>query len=223
VIGIIIAFRDIALSNAMGKPEALAVGIAQALVTTASGLVIAIPAQAAYFWFRARIDRFRKLVEETGEQVFTVHSGRSAIVAAGPPTPMPPGRPARSPTRSRSWPRWRREAARDDEDEPAINLTPMIDVVFTLLVFFMLATTFAERERQLDIDLPAANAASTPTPTQELVINVSRWRTGQHRRSGPAGRRAPRLPRAAPRNARPGSRSPCAAIGRACTTRSCRC
>ncbi len=62
------------------------------------------------------------------------------------------------------------------EDEPAINLTPMIDVVFTLLVFFMLATTFAERERLLDVELPYAESAADakkPTP-QELVINVAR-------------------------------------------------
>jgi biopolymer transport protein ExbD len=62
-----------------------------------------------------------------------------------------------------------------DEDEPAINLTPMIDVVFTLLVFFMLATTFAERERMLDIQLPFANAANAnAAKPQELVINVLR-------------------------------------------------
>lgn len=90
VIGIIIAFRDIALSDAMGKPDALAVGIAQALVTTAAGLVVAIPAQASYYWFRARIDRFRRLVEETGEQVFAVQSGRPLRIAAVTPTPSAP-------------------------------------------------------------------------------------------------------------------------------------
>jgi biopolymer transport protein ExbD len=62
-----------------------------------------------------------------------------------------------------------------EEDEPLISLTPMIDVVFTLLVFFMLATTFAERERALDIDLPQASAANPPpSKTNELVINVAR-------------------------------------------------
>jgi biopolymer transport protein ExbD len=61
------------------------------------------------------------------------------------------------------------------EDDPAINLTPMIDVVFTLLVFFMLATTFAERERILDLELPYASAAeSKKEQPQELVINVAR-------------------------------------------------
>jgi biopolymer transport protein ExbD len=62
-----------------------------------------------------------------------------------------------------------------DDDEPLINLTPMIDVVFTLLVFFMLATTFAERERLLDLELPyASNSNSANQKPQELVINVSR-------------------------------------------------
>ena len=90
IIGIIIAFRDIALSNAMGKPEALATGIAQALVTTASGLAVAIPAQASYYWFRGRIDRFWRLVEQTGEQVLAVHDGRSSTVASVTPTAPPP-------------------------------------------------------------------------------------------------------------------------------------
>lgn len=62
-----------------------------------------------------------------------------------------------------------------DEEEPAMNLTPMIDVVFTLLVFFMLATTFAERERFLDLELPyASNSTARQEQPQELVINVSR-------------------------------------------------
>jgi biopolymer transport protein ExbB len=93
VIGIIVAFRDIAMSNAMGKPEALASGIAQALVCTAAGLAIAIPTQASYYWLRSRIDRFWRLVEETGEQVFELHSGRAPAVSAPvseiPPVPSP--------------------------------------------------------------------------------------------------------------------------------------
>lgn len=92
VIGIIIAFRDIALSNAMGKPEALSIGIAQALVTTASGLAIAIPTQVAYYWLRAKIDRFWRLVEELGEHLFAEHGGRGArppVSAASAPQPPP--------------------------------------------------------------------------------------------------------------------------------------
>ena len=101
VIGIIIAFRDIAQSDAMGKPEALATGIAQALITTASGLAIAIPTQAAYYWFRGRIDRFWRLVEETGDRLFAVHSGQAAAPAVPPPaqaTPPAPPPPHIDPT-----------------------------------------------------------------------------------------------------------------------------
>jgi biopolymer transport protein ExbB len=75
----------------MGKPEALATGIAQALVCTASGLAIAIPTQASYYWFRGRIDRLWKLVEETGERLFLVHEGLAGTAPSiQPPQPTPP-------------------------------------------------------------------------------------------------------------------------------------
>lgn len=62
-----------------------------------------------------------------------------------------------------------------DPDEPVVNLTPMIDVIFTLLVFFMLATTFLERERLLDLELPTATSpAQSPAGREELVINIAR-------------------------------------------------
>ena len=56
--GMIEAFSSIALEGGLGKPELLASGISQALITTAAGLAIAIPAQAIYFYFRGKIDRF---------------------------------------------------------------------------------------------------------------------------------------------------------------------
>ena len=40
-------------------------------------------------------------------------------------------------------------------EEVSVNLTPLIDVVFLLLIFFMVSTTFT-RETQLSIDLPEA-------------------------------------------------------------------
>lgn len=64
VFGMIEAFISIALDQGLGKPELLAAGISQALVTTAAGLCVAIPAQAAYFWLRARVERFARRVED---------------------------------------------------------------------------------------------------------------------------------------------------------------
>ena len=41
------------------------------------------------------------------------------------------------------------------EPEPTLNLTPMIDIVFLLIIFFMVGTEFTEMERQIELDLPA--------------------------------------------------------------------
>jgi biopolymer transport protein ExbB len=57
VSGMIRSFRVIAQSSAMGRPEMLASGISEALITTAAGLVVAIPAIIAYLYFTSRIER----------------------------------------------------------------------------------------------------------------------------------------------------------------------
>ncbi len=57
VFGMIAAFNAIATSDAMGRPELLANGISQALLTTAAGLSIAIPALIFYMYFVSRVDR----------------------------------------------------------------------------------------------------------------------------------------------------------------------
>ncbi len=60
-------------------------------------------------------------------------------------------------------------------EEPAFNLTPMIDVVFQLLIFFMLATTFLDPEKEIEIALPEAlSGAETEAVDDKIVINVLR-------------------------------------------------
>ena len=63
---------------------------------------------------------------------------------------------------------------RQHTDMVEVNLTPMLDVVFLLLIFFMVSTTFT-KESHLTIDLPeaTANSESTPTNTIEIVISSS--------------------------------------------------
>lgn len=59
------------------------------------------------------------------------------------------------------------------EDEIAVNLTSLIDVVFLLLVFFMVSTTFLDPEREIELDLPQAESgAESDAGPEELVINV---------------------------------------------------
>lgn len=58
-------------------------------------------------------------------------------------------------------------------EEPQLNLTPMIDIVFNLLIFFMVGTRFADLERQFDVHLPQVSAAQPLTSLpDEIVINV---------------------------------------------------
>jgi len=55
-----------------------------------------------------------------------------------------------------------------------MNLTPMIDVVFLLLIFFMVATKFAEIERDLAVNPPSARDARPVTAApKELIVNVT--------------------------------------------------
>jgi len=57
------------------------------------------------------------------------------------------------------------------EDEPDINLTPLIDVVFLLLIFFMVSTTF-EQQSRIQIELPEATADATAQEDDTLEILV---------------------------------------------------
>lgn len=63
VTGMIKAFEIIAQSGA-GNPNLVASGIAEALTTTAAGLIVAIPSLAAYHFFRGRIERLIYELEE---------------------------------------------------------------------------------------------------------------------------------------------------------------
>ena len=55
----------------------------------------------------------------------------------------------------------------------SIELTPMIDMVFLLLIFFLVATTFHQTEREMQIALPvASSSAPISAMLQELIVNV---------------------------------------------------
>ena len=56
-------------------------------------------------------------------------------------------------------------------DDVNINLTPLIDVVFLLLIFFMVSTTFT-RETQLSVDLPEAEGQVKESSEEEIEILI---------------------------------------------------
>lgn len=61
----------------------------------------------------------------------------------------------------------------DDDSDGGINLMPLVDVVFLLLIFFLAATTFATEEVELDLSLPEAKSGKPGKDNKQLIINVS--------------------------------------------------
>jgi biopolymer transport protein ExbD len=61
------------------------------------------------------------------------------------------------------------------DDAPAINLTPMIDIVFNLIIFFMVSTRFTEIERKVDLSVPKVGGTGTLKEVpRSRTINIYR-------------------------------------------------
>jgi biopolymer transport protein ExbD len=59
-----------------------------------------------------------------------------------------------------------------DEEEPAPNLAPMIDVILVLTIFFMCATKFSGDERKFDLDLPQVGGAAVVEGVRPEIVEV---------------------------------------------------
>lgn len=89
VVGMIRSFNDIATAGAMGQTQTLANGIALALLTTAVGLLIAIPAMAAYLYLAGRIDSIVMEMDRLGQELVHLISAealRERAVTTAPRT-----------------------------------------------------------------------------------------------------------------------------------------
>ena len=93
IFGMITAFQTVATSSeALGKAELLATGIYQAMITTAAGLMVAIPSLLGYHWISARVeglvvemDRLAyEFVEDYGRSGATHDLARSKLHAVEP-------------------------------------------------------------------------------------------------------------------------------------------
>src|SRR6185503_15471173 len=95
---------------------------------------------------------------------------RSALKSAAHRLMAPPFPPAPRPQPSEPDMRIR---AADDEASIHLDFVPLADTLFNLLIFFLLATTIKQAEREMQIALPHASAA-TPISTslREFIINV---------------------------------------------------
>ena len=61
------------------------------------------------------------------------------------------------------------------DEQPTLNLTPMIDVVFLLIIFFMVGTKFTELERKIGLKVPeVADRGALSAAPQRRIVNVYR-------------------------------------------------
>ena len=64
--------------------------------------------------------------------------------------------------------------AHEADNHIHLDFVPMVDVLFNLLIFFLLATTIKQAEREIQIALPIASAAAPISMSlREIVINVN--------------------------------------------------
>jgi len=95
VIGMIVAFREVADTQGAARAADLAEGIYLALVTTVEGLIVAIPSLAVFAVFRSRVDQLVAETSYAAQHAFApVKRGRAARSSAGP---APPAKPSAAP------------------------------------------------------------------------------------------------------------------------------
>lgn len=59
-----------------------------------------------------------------------------------------------------------------NKKDASFNLTPLIDVVFLLLIFFMLTTTFVNLENRIKVDLPTGDFAAAE-PSENIIVTIT--------------------------------------------------
>lgn len=62
---------------------------------------------------------------------------------------------------------------RDKKESVILELTPLIDVVFLLLIFFMISTTFSDKETGINIKLPKSNIKDV-VETKEIIVSLTK-------------------------------------------------
>ncbi len=82
VLGMIAAFQALQQSGSKADPALLAGGIWEALLTTAAGMAVAIPASAALTWFEAVIARIRQDIEDSATRLFVAEVPQDLQLAA---------------------------------------------------------------------------------------------------------------------------------------------
>ena len=184
VIGIVGAFEELGKANAPAgvpgaaggaamtasqlAPQAVMTNIAEALVATAVGLLVAIPAVAAFNWFQ-RIVKTTLANTDALSHVLLAHlkavggAGDRDIGAVVEGAASRPDRASKAP-QGRGAPsgaRPKTDVAGRSQDDPddaitGINVTPLVDITLVLLIIFMVTAKIIVSQ-SVPLDLPKAS------------------------------------------------------------------
>lgn len=62
-----------------------------------------------------------------------------------------------------------------EQEEPAVPMAPMIDIIFLLLIFFITTSIYARLENEISITVPTAESAEPSRRTPgEIIVNITR-------------------------------------------------
>ena len=195
VTGMIKAFAKLG-SSGIGDPSGLSAAIGEVLVATASGLIIAIPAFGAFYFLRNRATDSLHHIQDIVNSLFRkmpyeslagVHLGDDELFAATPNWLAADAQAATEIRRS-NRPNEDRTAMAgggggSESGEPEFQVAPMIDVLLTILVFFMTITSAQVLKVDKTIQLPIAKDAQKKDNTRaEAILNV-RWKLPPKKRT----------------------------------------
>ena len=131
--------------------QAVAPGIAEALITTAVGLVAAIPAQMFYNYFIARVRVLATEMDNFTVRIFE-HRRASFPFVGSIAMAFDPGQRGQMVSQ--------------------INVTPLVDVMLVLLVIFMVTAPIIQQG--VEVTLPSVKAEALPGKEEQFVVSITR-------------------------------------------------
>ncbi len=173
VMGIIDAFHCLNLAGA-GTLRAVAPGISAALITTAAGLLVAIPALFGYNLLTGQLREFAARMDDFGRELLNAIENAALVTMPTAPPRSAADRRSSAPPEDvlamafsiRSGGQTRTQTALAE-----INITPLVDVVLVLLLIFML--TAPVLQSGINVAVPHTRSVNQLTE-QRTVVTIDK-------------------------------------------------
>ena len=157
VMGIVDAFHGLGMEGA-ATLRAVAPGVSEALITTAAGLLVAIPAVIAYNQFTASLREFASRMDDFSRELST--ASKKSVCS-----------PNRIRWRGRPRVAFTASSGHTRTSLAEINITPLVDVVLVLLIIFMV--TAPVLQSGIDVSVPKTRTVKEITQ-QRMVLTIDR-------------------------------------------------